>query len=150
MKLKHILFEFREIIDRYGNYGQWIDTRTGDIHPVKDEFGHVKFLSQNHEELFKGANLDLNDVPNLYVAAYQNGFVRVTHPAHDREVAFTGHPETLKRALSIILPTAAQRDLDFVSIEPLQHPEDIDANYIETFDLSKQNANDVKKYIDSL
>ena len=45
-----LLLELREVLNRVGIYGQWIDSNTGEVYPVKDEYDHeavAKKIIQN-------------------------------------------------------------------------------------------------------
>lgn len=105
MKLKQILLELREVLDRYNLYGYWIDS-SNKLHPV-GYFGHRKWIEDN---IPKENNRHID-----YTDLFLDGYVRVIHE-HPEELAVEGTREGLKRALPLIVPSLVQDDLEEIYI----------------------------------
>ena len=104
MKVREILLELAEILDRHGRYGSWIDSNTKKIYPV-GEFEHAGFIDQNFPESRGTGSYDY---------AFANGLVRVVHP--QTELNVEGNPEDIKKISRMLIATIVQPDIEEVNI----------------------------------
>ena len=119
MKLAELLFEVEEIIERHGNYGQWIDTRNSKIYPVKSRMGHAQVLIDNpHLVDMHPREAETTNVVDLMRAAFNVGLVRVIHDSPE-SVGFSGYSDFLKQIVNIRRKTSAQDDVNSIYIEVL-------------------------------
>ena len=105
MKVREILLELAEILDRFANYGSWIDSNTGKIYPV-EEFKHADFIEQNFPESKKTSS---------YKYAFANGLVRIVHK-YKYELGVEGTPEDIRKIARMIIATIVQPDMEEVNI----------------------------------
>lgn len=107
MKVWELLLELREYLNRHENYGAWIDSNTGKIHHVKNDFEHAEFIEQNFPESKK---------TDAYTYALENGLVRVAFNKDKDELNIEGTPESIRKSARIILSTIGQEDVHRVNI----------------------------------
>jgi hypothetical protein len=135
MKVKELLLELSEVLDRHSHYGAWIDSRTDEIYYVK-EMGHPTFITdvieygtpeQNYGVKYvKYKNIELR-VPSedeypygfteqdLYSIAFMNGLVRIVFEGNNMGVE--GQGEDIKHCARIIAASMAQPDFIMLYIE---------------------------------
>ena len=121
-----LLLELSEVIDRHGNYGQWIDTRSGKVYPVKDKQGHEDVIVANARQLFPGDDdivpswdgkgVDLQDYDKFTELAYSKDFLRIEHTVPEI-ISFSGTRTAFKKALPIIRGSIGQQDILAVNID---------------------------------
>jgi len=105
MKVREILLELAEILDRFKYYGSWIDSNTGNIYPV-DEFKHAEFIEQRFRESKK---------TSAYEYAFANGLVRIVHK-YKYELGVEGKPEDIQKIARMLIATIVQPDMEEVNI----------------------------------
>lgn len=108
-----LLLELRERIDRYYSYGSWLDSRTGETHPVP-RFGHA-FVARR---LMKKAGVSETDP---YSFAFTHGLVRLVHE-DPSEIDIEGTGEALQAAAQYLTPSFSQEDLQMVIIAIVVNP----------------------------
>lgn len=114
MKVKELLLELRELLDRHGSYGAWIDANTGKVYPVKEAYGHQKFINRNlnkfeipQPEYQSGVNSQVG----FLTIAFHNNLIRVAHErAH--EINIQGKGEDIQKAARILIASIVQPDMD--------------------------------------
>lgn len=116
MKLKElILLELREILDR-SIYGQWVDSNTGQVYPVRDKFGHEVWLKDVFYPKI-GARFPHDTMANdPYQPAYKHGMVRLAH-SRPGDIHVSGFLKDIKKIKRILTATAMQEDVDDISID---------------------------------
>ncbi len=110
MKLKQLLLELREILDRETNYGYWIGPDNKLI-PVEETYGH---------EAIAGEYMDSQGEHYMepYTYMFQNGFVRISHE-NPSYINVEGRKDDLKRVAHILAPTFSQPDITKAVLERL-------------------------------
>lgn len=117
MKLKELLLELRELLNR-NEYGAWIDPQNK-VHPVASA-GHQLFV----EEYLVDQGYDINQIQELgpdqiYNIAFKLGFIRTMHHVVDKTgvvIQIEGNGKALKRAATVLWPTATQPDIQMINI----------------------------------
>jgi hypothetical protein len=114
MKVREILLELSEVLDRHSYYGAWIDANTGKVYPIKEAYGHLKFI--NHHKTYGDLKIPPSKPNAGYLTvAFYNNLIRV---AHDRahEMNIQGNGEDLQKAARILIASIVQPDVDSVYI----------------------------------
>jgi hypothetical protein len=143
MKIKEILLELREILNRT-DYGAWINTNTQEIYPVTKQGGHIDFITIKlpewniPKEYLKNSNL-------YYYVGYAHGLVRaVFKPSTD--IQFEGMAKDLRKISRMIVVSAAQPDVQIVRINKLHDLEDAGHSNFKTF-IMPNELNELKTYL---
>ena len=108
MKIKELLLEYREIINRLV-YGSWIDSETGQIYEVTNPQGHAELLMEISDLLTQRVGEDIVN-QSLYKAAYLANFVRLVHSkggrvTYRRGFEIESKKDAFKRVRNIIQPS---------------------------------------------
>jgi len=127
MRVSDILLEYRERIDRYGSYGQWIDTRNGKVYPVQDAWGHENIMRKNAKELFTAdedisitrQGIDLMDYDSFTELGFIRNIVRVEHEKPEN-ISFSGLSSALKASMPFIIGTVAQKDVNSIRFDVIE------------------------------
>jgi hypothetical protein len=112
MKVREILLELAEVLDRHSHYGEWIDANTKKIFPV-DTYGHEDFIKNNKDKL---------EIPqNVYAfneVGFHNNLVRVMHkPASSINVQ--GKSNDIEKIANILVASIIQPDVDSAYIDKI-------------------------------
>lgn len=115
MKLKELLLELAEVLDRHGTYGAWINSNTKEIYPLKKMGDHANFIDQKFGAKY-GQHLKTEE--DRYVLGFTAGLVRIAH-GMPKFVYVDGVAKDLKKVGSIIAATMAQPDVEEVYINKI-------------------------------
>ena len=116
MKLRELLLELRELLDRT-EYGAWIDPQNK-IHPVPHE-GHQLFIEEYLvDQGYNPEQVVQLDYDQIYGIAFKLGFVRTMHEMDipGGGITIEGSGKALKRVASIIMATAVQPDIKLIGV----------------------------------
>ena len=82
MKLHELLLELKEILNRT-EYGEWIDSNTGNVYLIEQFQGHEHWLETVfYPEILKKEPPSMLDNENSYMVALKYGLVRISHPVY--------------------------------------------------------------------
>ena len=119
MKVRELLLELAEVLNRHASYGSWIDSNTGKIYPVEKMGGHAKFIISKLKEYGFPAHL-ANSEENLYVVGFKKGLVRITH-LRPHSLTAEGMGEDIKSIVRILAASMAQQDLSSIHIDKVMN-----------------------------
>jgi len=105
MKVRELLLELAEILDRHSSYGAWIEANSGKIHPVESH-GHGKYLKQHFP----------------HKSAFDYNLVRIVH-ANRGELNVQGKAQDIQKIARIIISTIVQPDMDSLHIRKMDNPD---------------------------
>jgi hypothetical protein len=115
MKVKELLLELSEVLDRQGTYGSWIDSNTKKIYPLNKMGDHAKFIDKKFGEKY-GEHLKTEE--DRYRLGFLAGLVRIAHGI-PKFVYVDGVADSLKKVGPIIAGTLAQPDVEEVYINKI-------------------------------
>lgn len=117
---QQLLLELKEILDRYSNYGHWIDATDKEIVPAEKQYTHYYLLL--HHFLPKwGMDKDTHEIDEY--DAFDRDLVRIVHQQKD-QLQVQGYEDNIKRVANIILATALQPDIEVVVLDMLDDADD--------------------------
>jgi hypothetical protein len=118
MKVREILLELSEILDRHASYGAWIDANTRKVHPIKEPYGHMKFINKMrayNPDMLKIPPSDNGEKAGYLTVAFYNHLVRIVHE-RSNELNIHGNGEDIQNIARILIASIVQSDMDSVYI----------------------------------
>jgi len=135
MKVREILLELSEVLNRQQHYGYWIEADTGKLHPVQDE-EHVDYMKRHLAGT--GDHSHANKPPHeVYDKGFEMGWVRVNHNS-PYELNVQGKASDIQQIARILAPTIAQREMESAYIDK------VDTNKSGRFDLPEERRSAIQ------
>lgn len=106
MKVREILLELAEVLNRHGQYGAWIDSHTKEIYPVQ-QHKHAGYIEQHFPESKR--------TDSYSYAFMEMHWVRVEY-SRAGTLNIEGMDEDIQRIAPILIATIVQPDMDEVSV----------------------------------
>jgi hypothetical protein len=109
MKVRELLLEYREVLDRHGHYGAWINAETKEIQYVK-KYRHMDFIEKTYPE-----SLSYAGPMGAGGYAFEHHLVRVEH-SRGSELNIEGVGSDIQKISRILIATIVQPDLDEINV----------------------------------
>ncbi len=112
MKIKELLLEVREVLDRF-IYGYWIGPRN-ELIPITTSFGGHEMYVREH--LGPQFELGMHDRYDEYALAHREGYIRIVHDSPE-SLSASGLAGDLRRVAPILLLSLRQPDIEYFYVD---------------------------------